>query len=175
MNDWNQEPWISIEGVLHDLEAGVMSVDEARKEIRKHVNSGAEEKCKSSPYCSHNTNGRDLDKPCSIELKPLPASWEKEFDELYANKWRPGHRHDETCEFICSLREQIKTFISSQRKEAERAKETETKEKLYDWWLKNFGHYAVAMFPRGGTVTNPVASLFPEEPATGDITGDNQK
>lgn len=25
-----------------------------------------EVKCKSSPYCSHNTNGRDLDKPCSI-------------------------------------------------------------------------------------------------------------
>ena len=27
-------------------------------------------KCSSSPHCSHNTNGRDLDKPCSVELKP---------------------------------------------------------------------------------------------------------
>lgn len=26
------------------------------------------EKCKTSPHCSHNTNGRDLDKPCSIEF-----------------------------------------------------------------------------------------------------------
>lgn len=25
--------------------------------------------CKSSPHCSHNTNGRDLSLPCSIELK----------------------------------------------------------------------------------------------------------
>lgn len=24
--------------------------------------------CKSSPLCSHNTNGRSLDKPCSISL-----------------------------------------------------------------------------------------------------------
>lgn len=29
--------------------------------------------CKSSPHCSHNTNGRDLNKPCSIELPPLPT------------------------------------------------------------------------------------------------------
>lgn len=26
--------------------------------------------CKTSPLCSHNTNGRDIDKPCSIEYKP---------------------------------------------------------------------------------------------------------
>lgn len=26
--------------------------------------------CKTSPFCSHNTNGRDLDKPCSIEFRP---------------------------------------------------------------------------------------------------------
>jgi hypothetical protein len=25
-------------------------------------------RCKTSPLCSHNTNGRDLDKPCSIEV-----------------------------------------------------------------------------------------------------------
>lgn len=30
-----------------------------------------EMKCKTSPYCSHNTNGRSLDKPCSLELKDI--------------------------------------------------------------------------------------------------------
>lgn len=27
-----------------------------------------EQKCKTSPLCSHNTNGRDMDKPCSVEF-----------------------------------------------------------------------------------------------------------
>lgn len=33
-----------------------------------------EQKCKTSPMCSHNTNGRDLNKPCSIEFNPMIAN-----------------------------------------------------------------------------------------------------
>jgi len=32
------------------------------------VSSEVEPRCKTSPDCSHNTNGRDLDKPCSVEF-----------------------------------------------------------------------------------------------------------
>jgi len=48
--------------------------------------------------------------------------WEKRFDDLYANKWQPGHKHDETCEWVCNLREQIKEFF---RFELSHAKEEE--------------------------------------------------
>lgn len=37
-----------------------------------------EKKCVTSPNCSHNTNGRDRDKPCSIEFRPSNTE-KKEF------------------------------------------------------------------------------------------------
>ena len=43
-------------------------------------------KCQSHPQCSHNTNGRDLDKPCSISF-PSPTGWERELYE----KWKAEH------------------------------------------------------------------------------------
>ena len=35
-------------------------------------------KCKTSPHCSHNTNGRSFDKPCSVEWKPKDTPPSKE-------------------------------------------------------------------------------------------------
>lgn len=37
------------------------------------------ELCKTSPDCSHNTNGRDLDKPCSVS-PTKPSGWELDWD-----------------------------------------------------------------------------------------------
>lgn len=56
--------------------------------------SAQQEVCQSGPLCSHNRNGRDLDKPCSVSFpfhQPQPApkeqEWEKEFLE-----WSDGVR-----------------------------------------------------------------------------------
>lgn len=35
-----------------------------------------ENMCKTSPHCSHNTNGRSLDKPCSIRFTTPDTEWE---------------------------------------------------------------------------------------------------
>lgn len=63
------------------------------------TNPQSEVKCKTSPHCSHNTNGRDLDKPCSVEFphpKESPVSqsvdgWEKDSIRL---KWLHSNNKD---------------------------------------------------------------------------------
>lgn len=42
--------------------------------------------------------------------KTLEAE-DKRFDEKYANEWQPGHKHNENCEWVCSLRGEIKTYL----------------------------------------------------------------
>lgn len=32
------------------------------------------EKCSTSPHCSHNLNGKELSKPCSIEWQPIETA-----------------------------------------------------------------------------------------------------
>ncbi len=50
------------------------------------------QKCKSSPNCSHNTNGRALDKPCSIELKQILRVLPEKKDI----QWHPNPRQTNT-------------------------------------------------------------------------------
>ena len=48
-----------------------------------------DQECKTSPNCSHNTNGRDMNKPCSVEFNPKEVntlqgdSWKKEFNDRF--------------------------------------------------------------------------------------------
>lgn len=50
-------------------------------------NSEPMPRCKTSPHCSHNnTNGRDLDKPCSISYPSHPdkgEEWRKKLDDTF--------------------------------------------------------------------------------------------
>lgn len=59
------------------------------------------EKCKSSPHCSHNTNGRDLNKPCSVSIPNTDTSdWEKDFEMARPDAtWMPKQvSHEEESE-----------------------------------------------------------------------------
>lgn len=61
----------------------------------------AERKCNSSPFCSHNTNGRDLDKPCSVSIPATDTSdWEKDFEMARPDAtWMPKQvSHEEESE-----------------------------------------------------------------------------
>ncbi len=54
------------------------------------------EKCKSSPDCSHNTNGRDMDKPCSIEFPLQRPDTGEEWEEKISKYTNDCTKHFET-------------------------------------------------------------------------------
>lgn len=64
-----------------------------------------EKKCETHPECSHNTNDRDMNKPCSIEF-PISApveEWENILRAKFLEKESPEFTSNELIDFIRSL------------------------------------------------------------------------
>lgn len=57
-------------------------------------------------------------------------NWEALFDEKFTNEWKPGHRHDERCEWVCCLRGLIKDFIAIQIEHARQEVKEEMRREL---------------------------------------------
>lgn len=87
--------------------------------------------CETSPNCSHNINGRNINKPCSIEFKPkAPTNWEEEEFAVKITDFLEGDLYFEGQEklkgkkgLLISLKnfEGLLEFIRSAIKEAVRA------------------------------------------------------
>lgn len=72
-DDKNVPAFIEVEGEVVEEKCNPCCSTTCNKRVCCHTPK-SEERCASGPLCSHNTNGRDLDKPCSIEfVAPTPS------------------------------------------------------------------------------------------------------
>ena len=120
-----------------------------KEAIPNDVENSNLQKFKSSPFCSHNTNGRDMNKPCSIAVSS--PSWETREREMWMKICRehPTEENEAIASYwlgrISAVRESIAVAIESL---PDTKPERESDE--YDLGLKNMKKVA-AQIARGST------------------------